>query len=152
MNRRKFLGLGLGIATVSSLIPSSLMAENFRKTKPDLWKAKTPNEAIKDLFGTDKMEQSGVSFKAPEIPENGATVPITIKGVPAGTKTIAVFQDADPESATAVFTIHPRSIPDGYSIRIKMKKSGKIIVVANVDGKLFYDDKTIKITKGGCGG
>ena len=152
MNRRKFLGLGLGVVAVSSLVPSSLVAENFRKTKPDLWKAKTPKEAIKDLFGTDKMEQKGVSLKAPEIAENGAVVPITIKEVPAGAKTVAVFQDADPESATAVFTIHPRSVPNGYSIRIRMKKTGKVIVVADVDGKLFYDEKTVKVTKGGCGG
>jgi len=152
MNRRKFLGLGLGVAAVSGLVPSALMAENFRKSKPDLWKAKTPADAIKGLFGTDKMEKSGVSLKAPEIAENGAVIPITIKEVPAGAKTVAVFQDADPESATAVFTIHPRSVPNGYSIRIRMKKTGKVTVVADVDGKLFYDEKQVKVTKGGCGG
>ena len=152
MNRRKFLGLGLGVAAVSGLVPSALMAENFRKSKPDLWKAKTPNEAIKDLFGTDKMEMSGVSVKAPEIAENGAVVPVTIKEVPAGAKTVAIFQDADPESATAVFTIHPRSVANGISVRIRMKKTGKVIVVADVDGKLFAGETQVKVTKGGCGG
>jgi len=152
MNRRNFVKLGLGAVAVAGLVPSSLLAVDFRKEKPEAWKAKTPNDAIKALFGSDKMEKSGVNLKAPEIAENGAVIPITIKEVPAGAKTVAVFQDANPESAVAVFTIHPRSVPNGYSIRIRMKKTGKVIVVADVDGKLFYDEKTVKVTKGGCGG
>ncbi len=152
MNRRNFVRLGLGAVAAAGLVPSSLFAVDFRKEKPDAWKAKTPADAIKAIFGTDKMDKSGVSLKAPEIAENGAVIPITIKEVPAGAKTVAIFQDANPESAVAVFTIHPRSVANGISVRIKMKKTGKVTVVADVDGKLFYDEKQVKVTKGGCGG
>jgi len=152
MNRRELLKFGMGLIAASVALPSALNAENFRKTKPMVWKAKTPADAMKDLFGASTYTESGVKLKAPDIAENGAVIPITIKKVPAGTKTIAVFQDANPESATAVFTVHPRSIVSDYAIRIKMKKTGKVTVVANVDGKLYGASKTVKVTIGGCGG
>ena len=151
INRRKFLGYGIGILA-AGMLPTNLMATNFRTTKPKVWEAKTPKEAIKELFGTNEMIKNGVKLKAPDIAENGAVIPITIKKVPMGTKTVAIFQDADPESATAVFTMHPRSIGDNLSVRIKMQKTGKVIVVADVNGKLHYDEKTVKVTIGGCGG
>ena len=151
INRRKFLGYGIGILA-AGMLPTNLMATNFRKDKPALWEAKTPRDAIKELFGTNTMSKSGVKLKAPAIAENGAVIPITIKKAPKGATTIAIFQDADPESATAVFTMHPRSLGDGLSVRIKMQKTGKVIVVAQVDGKLYYDEQTVKVTIGGCGG
>ncbi len=152
MNRREFLGLGLGVLA-ASMIPARVLAEDFRKTKPSVWKAKKPDQAIKALFGTNKMDKSGVKLNAPDIAENGAVIPITVEKVPEGTKILALFQDANPESAVAVFTIHPRSIPDGYSIRIKLQKTGNVYAVAQTkDGKLFYDEKKVKVTIGGCGG
>ena len=41
MNRRKFLGLGLGVAAVAAITPSTLSAVNFRDTKPNSKKNKT---------------------------------------------------------------------------------------------------------------
>ena len=152
MQRREVIRLGLGLVAASAILPSSLSAINFRETKPKAWTAKTPNDAMSALFGTSSYEEKGVKIKAPDIAENGAVIPITIKKVPSGTKTIAVFQDANPESCVAVFTVHPRSIPNGYAFRIKMKKTGKVTVVADVDGKLYGASKTIKVTIGGCGG
>lgn len=38
LNRRKFLGLGLGAIAVAA-IPSSLSAEDFRASKPKAWTA-----------------------------------------------------------------------------------------------------------------
>ena len=152
MDRREVIRLGLGLAVASVVVPSSLNAINFRETKPQAWSAHTPEDALKALYGTNSYEEKGVKIKAPDIAENGAVIPITIKKVPSGTKTIAVFQDANPESCVAVFTIHPRSIVKDYAIRIKMKKTGKVTVVADVDGKLYGASKTVKVTIGGCGG
>ena len=151
MNRREFLGLGLGVLAMG-FMQTKMFAVDFRKEKPLVWKAKKPDAAIKALFGTDKMSKSGVKLNAPDIAENGAVIPITVEKVPEGTTTLAIFQDANPESAVAVFTIHPRSIPDGYSIRIKMQKTGNLFAVAQANGKLYYDEKKVKVTIGGCGG
>lgn len=152
MNRRKFLGLGLGAAAVA-VIPSSLSAVDFRSTKPAVWSAKKVDDAINALYGTSATTEAKVKLKAPNIAENGAVIPVTFS-TKVKAKTIAVFQDADPESAVAVFTMHEKSLPgEDFGIRIKMKKTGKVTVVAeSTDGKLYSASKEVKVTIGGCGG
>jgi len=154
MERRKFLGLGAGILA-ATMVPMSIAAQNYRETKPDLWAVKNEkgkpgvDAAIKALFGTDKVEEGKVKLKAPDIAENGAVVPVSMKA--EGATRIALFQDANPESAVVVFDVPKNGIPD-YSIRIKMQKTGSVVAVAEIDGKLYKASKTVKVTIGGCGG
>lgn len=150
MNRRKFLGLGLGVAAVAA-IPTSLSAVDFRAEKPAAWTAKKVDEAMKALYGTSATTDSkDIKLKAPQIAENGAVIPISFS-TKLKAKTVAIFQDANPESAVAVFTLNDKTIAD-YSVRIKMMKTGKVTVVADVDGKLYSKTAEIKVTIGGCGG
>jgi len=149
MNRRNFLGLGLGVAAVS-MIPATLSAEDFRASKPKVWTATKMDEAIKEMFGTTATTESGINLSAPDIAENGAVIPISFTTA-LNAKTIAVFQDANPESTVAVFTMGSKSVAD-YAIRIKMQKTGTVKIIANVDGKLYSASKVVKVTIGGCGG
>lgn len=149
LNRRKFLGLGLGALAVVS-IPNSLSAEDFRASKPKAWTATKVDEAVKEIFGTTSTTEGGIDLSAPDIAENGAVIPISFKTDLKASK-IAVFQDANPESAVAVFTVHDGAVLD-YAFRIKMAKTGKVTVIADVGGKLHSVSKEIKVTIGGCGG
>jgi len=157
MQRRKFLGLGLGVAALS-LAPISAVAKNYRKELPKAWKIKNKdaendltgtNEAIKAVFGSDKTEEGQIKLKAPDIAENGAVVPVSFKMEKA--KKIAVFQTSNPESLVAIFDVPKNGIPE-YAIRIKMAKTGTVTVVADIDGKLYRASKVVKVTAGGCGG
>ncbi len=149
MNRRNFIGLGLG-ALAFAAIPSNLKAIDFRKTKPKAWTATKVDEAVKELFGTDKTVDGGIKLKAPDIAENGAVIPVSFSTKLDASK-VAVFQDANPEATVAVFTIPESAIID-YGIRIKMAKTGTVTVIAEVGGKLHKVSKLIKVTMGGCGG
>lgn len=149
LNRRNFLGLGLGAIAVAA-IPGSLSAEDFRASKPKAWTATKVDDAVKEIFGTTTTTQGGISLTAPDIAENGAVIPIAFKTDLKTTK-IAVFQDANPESAVAVFTTTPDMVLD-YAFRIKMAKTGTVTVIADVGGKLHSVSKEIKVTIGGCGG
>lgn len=149
MNRRNFLGLGLGTLALS-MAPSTLSAVNFRETKPKAWTATKVDEAMKEIFGTSATTKGKVKLKAPDIAENGAVIPVTVSSKLAGSK-VAVFQDANPESAVAVFTVPQGGIID-YSIRIKMAKTGTVTAVVEENGKLYADSKLVKVTIGGCGG
>ncbi len=160
MQRRKFLGLGAGIFATVVAAPSMLSAENYRKKLPKAWKVKNDekskgedmagvNGAIKAVFGSDKTEDGKVKLKAPDIAENGAVVPLTFEA--DGAKKIALFQSADPESLVAIFDVPARGIPN-YSVRIKMQQTGHVVVVAEIDGKLYKAEKKVKVTVGGCGG
>ena len=159
MERRNFFKVGAALVA-AAVAPRMVMAEDYRKTKPKAWTIKNEDskkpsmkgteDAIKQLFGTNETIEGKINLKAPAIAENGAVVPITIKTKLPATQ-IAVFQSANPEATVAVFDVHKNSIPN-YSIRIKMKKTGYVTVVAKADGKLYTTKKLVKVTIGGCGG
>ncbi len=160
MERRKFLGMSAGVLAVAAAAPSMLMATNYREKLPEAWKIKNDekakgedmkgvNAAIKAVFGSDKVEEGKVNLKAPAIAENGAVVPVSFKA--EGAKKIALLQSADPEALVAVFDVPERGIPE-YAVRIKMQQTGHVVVVAEIDGKLYKADKVVKVTVGGCGG
>ncbi|HJE03766.1 sulfur oxidation protein SoxY [Aliarcobacter thereius] len=148
LNRRKFLGLGLGAIAVAST--SNLGAEDFRKSKPKAWTATKVDEAIKEVFGKTAAVESNITLSAPDIAENGAVIPISFKTDLKATK-IAVFQDANPEATVAVYTITPNMVLD-YAFRIKMQQTGDVIIIAEANGQLYKAVKNVKVTIGGCGG
>lgn len=168
MNRRNFLGLGLGVAAVAA-IPSQLSAIDFRATKPKAWDVTNPfkkgtkgdlaggvndhsaiKQAIKEVFGTDALDMSGVKLKSPAIAENGAVVPVSIESDKKATK-VALLQNANPEALVAVWTVHDGQ-PVDYSVRIKMQQTGDVVAVVEADGKLYAATSSTKVTAGGCGG
>ncbi len=149
MERRKFLGLGI---VAAALIPATaLNAVDFRSTKPDAWKATTPADAIKGLYGDIKPEEKGVKIKAPKLAENGGAIPIVITS-DIEAKSVALFQDANPRSAVAVWTVPEGGIVD-YSLKIKMRKTGKLTaIIEGKDGKFYSKVLPIEVSIGGCGG
>ena len=149
INRRNFLGLGLG-AIANAAVPGKLSAVDFRETLPKAWTATKVDEAIKELFGSSKLTEGSINLSAPDIAENGAVIPVSFDTQLKATK-VAVFQDANPESAVAVFTIPENAVID-YAIRIKLAKTGTVTVIAEADGKLYSVSKLVKVTIGGCGG
>ncbi len=149
MNRRNFIGIGLGVAAAVA-IPANLSAVDFRKTKEKAWMEKDVSKAIEGLHGSSSTTQAKVKLKAPDIAENGAIVPITITSDLSAT-TVSLYQDSNPEAAVAIWTVPAGGVVD-YSIRIKMQKTGTVTAVVESDGKLYSAKKLVKVTKGGCGG
>jgi len=152
MERRKFLNMGL-VAVAATVVPAtSLHAVNFRETKPEAWTAAKSAEAIKAMFGDGKLNPTDkIKMIAPKLAENGGSIPITLKS-DLDIETIAFFQDANPRSATIVFTV-PEGQKVNYSFRIKMRQTAYVTVVAQTkDGQLHTLNKEIDVSIGGCGG
>jgi len=148
MERRKFLGLGLAAA---ALVPASLSAVDFRKEKPDTFTAHNVADAIKGLYGDIKTVDGDITVKAPKIASNGGAIPVTIKSG-LDLKSVAIFQDANPESAVVVFTIPATGIVN-YMTKIKMQGSGEITVIAEgKDGKFYKTSQKLEVALGGCEG
>jgi len=149
MDRRKFLGLGM---SALALVPATnLYALDFRKEKPDTWTAHTVDDAIKALYGKTATESKEVSLKAPDVASNGGAVPVSIKTT-LDAKTVTLLQDVNPEAAVAVWTVPEGGIAK-FSTKIKMKKSGSIIVVVeDKEGNLHSAKKTLEVALGGCEG
>lgn len=150
MNRRNFLSY-MGGAIVLSVLPSKLSAEDYRKMKPKVWTAHKVDDAITNLYGHTNMIEEGVTLKIPKVASNGAAVPVKFSTkIPA--KTVSLFQDANPESAVAVYNVGKYDLTK-YEVKIKMGDSGTItVVVEGLDGKLYVARKSLDVAAGGCEG
>jgi len=151
MDRRKFMGASL-VACAAIVVPTvNLQAANFRVDKPDAWAAEKSADAIKKMFGATPTKTDKIGFKAPKLAENGGSIPITLT-TDLDVETIALFQDANPRSATVVFSV-PAGQKVDYAFRIKMRQTAFVTIVAKTrDGKLLSTSKEIDVSIGGCGG
>lgn len=150
MLRRNFLKVG-ALAAASAVVVPQLNATDFRATKPDAWAAHTVEDGIKALYGNITPIESGVVVDAPKVASNGGAIPVNVSS-DIDAKTVAVFQDANPESAVIVFEMHEGAIIN-YDIKIKMGKSGTItVIVEGKDGKFYVGKKTLEVALGGCEG
>lgn len=129
----------------------SVSATDYRAEKPAAWTAKTVPAAIEALYGKITPVEGDIKLKAPKVASNGGAIPVSVKtDIPA--KSIAIFQDVNPESAVAVFEV-PEGTEANFSLKIKMKKSGSITaVVEGKDGKFYETKLSLEVALGGCEG
>jgi len=129
----------------------SLSATDYRAEKPDTWTAHDVPTAIKALYGEITPVDAEIKLKAPKVASNGGAIPVSVKtDIPA--KSIAIFQDANPEAAVVVFTVTEGVVED-FGLKIKMKKSGTITaIVEGQDGKFYSKKLTLEVALGGCEG
>jgi len=148
MQRREFIRWTL---TAMMAAPMIMLGKDFRKEKPDAWTSKAVDDAIKKVYGDIKPEDKGVKLKVPEVANNGGQIPVGIKSkIPA--KTVAVFQDANPEALVGIFDVQEGQ-PVDYLLKIKMKKTGSItVIVEGTDGKFYRVNQSLKVALGGCEG
>ena len=153
MDRRKFLALGA--ASVMTL-PMFVWAKDYRSEKPAVWTAKTVKDAVRALYGDIKpIKSEEVVLKMPKVSSNGGAVPVGISTT-IDAKSVALFQDCNPESAVAVWTVPEGGIVD-YKVKLKIKtlENGDpatvIVVVEGKDGKFYTTQASIKVA-GGCEG
>ncbi|RLA81243.1 MAG: thiosulfate oxidation carrier protein SoxY [Epsilonproteobacteria bacterium] len=151
MNRRNFLSFA-GSAVALSVIPMNLNAEDYRKAKPDVWTAHNINDATKALYGLKTpIESDQIKISVPKINSSGASVPVKFETT-LDAKTIALFQDANPESAVAVYDVNIYDLKK-YEVKIKMEKDGMIMVlVESTDGKIYMAKASTQVAAGGCEG
>ena len=129
----------------------SLSATDYRVEKADAWTAHDVPTAIKALYGEITPAEGEIKLKAPKVASNGGAIPVSVKtDIPA--KSIAIFQDANPEATVAVFTV-PEGAKADFTMKIKMKESGSITaIVEGVDGKFYSKKISLEVALGGCEG
>jgi len=154
MNRREFntrmvavTGLGVGIST--GLVPLATLAA----WPTSAYDAENIEDAVNALYGTTEAETTdAITFKAPDIAENGAVVPVTVNAAMDGVDSVALLVLENPSPLVATFEL---ANPSATSVgtRIKMGKTSPLIAYARVDGKLYTaTSNEVKVTIGGCGG
>ena len=151
ISRRKLFGtIGRGAAYIAVLtsFPSIVWAK-WNKTafaSTDLKAAIAARYGDMSITDSDK-----ITLEAPEIAENGAVVPIKFKSSFDDVKSISVFVEKNPSPLVATFNLGEGGSCH-VSVRIRMGKTSNVIVLFEVDGKLYRASQEVKVTIGGCGG
>lgn len=151
MNRRtvvKAIAAGGALVGVSVMMPRVAMAAWTESA----FKADKQGAAMNALLGSAEVAASAeVTLKAPDIAENGAVVPVTVRTKMAGVESISIFVENNPNPLVAEFVI-PEGTEANVSTRLRMGKTSKVTAVVNAGGKLYSASKEVKVTIGGCGG
>ena len=114
--------------------------------------AKTMGDLMKALGTSGPAESKDVTITGPDIAENGAVVPVGAATTLAGVKRILLLVEKNPSMLAALFDVTDAVEPN-LSTRVKMGQSSNVIAVAiTADNKVFFAQKEIKVTLGGCGG
>ena len=150
MKRRQFLAWSL----CAFPYVANALTVDYREDKPQAWKASTINEAAMALYGRDKFSTIQKSTEIELIVPTGIVkdreeIPVTIR-TSMKAKTVALFQDVNPESLVAVFHVHEESIID-YEFNIRMAFKGTVFaVVEGMDEKLYYTRAYVDILTMSC--
>lgn len=140
------LGLGLGS------FPFPAYADADAKDWPaDAFKHKNEADTLKALYGKSAEASDKISLDAPEIAENGSVVPIAVSSTLPKVTGIAILVLENPNVLAAAYKI-PEGTAASVANRLKMAKTGKVVAVVELDGKLYSASKEVKVTVGGCGG
>ena len=107
-------------------------------------------KALESLYGSKVLEKTNnIKILAPDVAENGASVPITVSTSIKGIETLSIFIENNPLPLIASYNLRQYAIPN-FSVRVKIAKSSPIHVVVRSQGKLLSFSKKIHVSVGGC--
>jgi len=113
--------------------------------------AATVEELTAGFTGGTAAGAGGITLTAPEIAENGNTVPVSVEA--PGAVAIMLLAAGNPEPAVATFTFGPAAGRQMAATRIRLAKTQDVIALAKMaDGSIVQAAATVKVTIGGCGG
>ncbi len=106
---------------------------------------------IAEFTGGAEMGSEGITLIAPEIAENGNTVPIEVNA--PGAVSILVLATGNPTPAVGTFNFGPLAGAQMASTRIRLAGTQDVMAIAKMaDGSFVSAQQEVKVTIGGCGG
>jgi len=115
-------------------------------------------DAYMEFTGGAEPQLGRVTLDAPEIAENGNTVPVSVSVDSPMTgddyvESVLILADGNPNPDVATFHFTALSGAAEATTRMRLAKTQNVIAVAKMsDGSVFMDKKEVKVTIGGCGG
>jgi sulfur-oxidizing protein SoxY len=141
------LSVGAAIGVVAGMRSGSALAS-----------AEDAMAKVMEFSGGAEPATGTITLNAPEIAENGNTVPISVSVESPMTaddyvESVAIFADGNPSPDVITFNFTPMSGEASATTRMRLAKTQNVIAVAKTStGQVFMDKKEVKVTIGGCGG
>jgi sulfur-oxidizing protein SoxY len=141
--RRKLLAAGAGLAAFVVAHPAAATPEEMAA-------------AIKAFTGGAIARPGKVTLEVAQLVDNGNAVPLTVRVDSPMTATdhvtaIAIFNERNPQTDVAMFTLGPRAGKAQVSTRIRMATSQKLTAVARLsDGTFWSHSADVIVTLAAC--
>ena len=143
MKRRDVLAAGAGMALLALARPASATQEEMAA-------------AIKAFTGGATPQEGKVKFDVAQLIDNGNAVPVTVavESEQRGADhvaAIAIFNERNPQTDVAVFTLGPRAGRAEVSTRIRLATSQRLIAIARMgDGSYWSKSVDVIVTLAAC--
>jgi len=138
MTRRDFNIAGLAAAVAFFGLPKTASADAVM-------------DAMNEFTGGATPGDGGITLIAPEIAENGNTVPIEVDAPDA--ESIMVFATGNPLPEVVTFNFGPAAGSRAASTRCRLAGEQEVVAIARkADGSFVSARQTVRVTIGGCGG
>lgn len=113
--------------------------------------AKTADEWMTEFAAGAEITEGGVTLTAPEIAENGNTVPVSVDA--PGATEVLILAPGNPTPGVATVKFGPAAGSQKISTRIRLASTQDVVALAKMpDGKVAKAVANVKVTIGGCGG
>ena len=151
LNRRHFIARSVVMGSAASA--AALGISGAASAASDKSQA-----AIDAFTGGAAPGEGKIDLTAPEIAENGNTVPLEFSVESPMTDDnyvaeVMLLADGNPNPGVATFKFTPMSGKAAASTRVRLAKTQDVIAIAKMsDGSTFMTSKSVKVTIGGCGG
>ena len=130
-------------ATRRQVLAAGAGALSLAITRPARATPETMAAAIKALVGEVDVRKGRVSLDIPPLVENGNSVPVTVTVESPMTpsdfvKSIALFNERNPQPNVAQFHLGPRAGRATVSTRIRLGDSQNIVAIAQMSDGSFW--------------
>lgn len=156
LSRRSFLKMLGKISAGLLLFPPRLSAQSGIP-KESHYIEESFETAMQRLFGDRAMKAERVSVSAPELAENGATVPVAVEvdfpmEADRYIQTIYILSQKNPVPLIGKFHLTPANGKAHIGTRIKMAETSPVHAIAETNtGDLFHGQRSVRVTMSGCG-
>jgi sulfur-oxidizing protein SoxY len=133
----------------NTLKPITYTIKNhYREDNADVWKAKTPDEAMKNLYGSVHFIKEKIQIITPKLSGNNISHPVTIKS-DIRLESIAVMLDTYENPTIAIYSLPPTDNTE-YFLRIVLPTEptsmNLIVVGKGLDGKIYGSTQEIEVS------
>ena len=144
------------LATRRDILRTGAALGTLLLVRPVMAKPADMEAAIRAFTGTAPINSGKVELVLPALVENGNSVPLTVNVAHwmeqnDYVKTIAIFNEKNPQPNVATFHLTPRAGRASVSTRIRLGDSQKITAIAQLsDGSFWSDEAEVIVTLPAC--
>ena len=137
------------LSAISAAI-TSISGTVFAQWPSAPFETKAFDEAFSLVTEGASVNEGHVTIDAPQIADNGASVPIVISTDLEGAESISVFVEKNPRPFITTFYLNDK-LASSVSLRVKMRETSDLIAVVKSPEGHYMARQNVKVTAGGCG-